>query len=121
MESDTRANELYWGSNKSVNQIADELELSKGMLYGMIRPLPAELSCPRCSTGMEFANRTARERGLITCPSCGLEIDEASARDEQESAPVTRPAPSFVPSIKEPPVPRRPAPPRVPAVRSEGT
>jgi hypothetical protein len=86
MESDTRANELYWGSDKSVNQIADEMELSKGMLYGKIRPLPAELPCPGCSSDMEYANRTARERGLITCPSCSLELDEKEARAQWQEA-----------------------------------
>ena len=31
-EADDRANELYWGSEQSVNQIADALDLSKGAL-----------------------------------------------------------------------------------------
>jgi predicted DNA-binding protein YlxM (UPF0122 family) len=48
--AEDRANELYWGSDRSVNQIADELDLSKGALYGMIRPLPAALACPECGT-----------------------------------------------------------------------
>lgn len=91
MEPDARANGLYWGSSKSVNQIADEMELSKGMLYGMIRPLPAELPCPRCATGMEYPNRTARERGLITCPSCGLEMDEPAARALRQAAAAATP------------------------------
>src|SRR5690606_33629189 len=48
LEADDRANELYWGSNRSVNQIAEDLDLSKGALYGMIRPLPAAMGCPAC-------------------------------------------------------------------------
>jgi predicted RNA-binding Zn-ribbon protein involved in translation (DUF1610 family) len=71
LEADDRANELYWGSDLSVNQIADELDLSKGALYGLIRPLAAALGCPACGTEVVHPNRTARERGLVDCPACG--------------------------------------------------
>jgi hypothetical protein len=66
-----RANQLYWGSDGSVNQIADELDLSKGALYGLIRPLPAGLACPTCQEEVVYPNRTARDRGLYDCPACG--------------------------------------------------
>ena len=92
MEADARANDLYWGSDRSVNQIADEMELSKGMLYGMIRPLPAGLPCPQCSSDMEYPNRTARERGLVTCRACGLEVDEQAVRAKWESAAAEAPS-----------------------------
>ena len=46
---------------------------------------------------MEYANRTARERGLVTCPSCSLELAEADARAEPE--PVTVPAPPAETSV----------------------
>ena len=109
MEPDARANELYWESDKSVNQIADELELSKGMLYGMIRPLPAGLPCPRCSSDLEYANRTARERGLISCRTCTLELDAAQA--QSSPAPASVAAPAFAPAaaLDEPWMPARPA------------
>lgn len=77
-----RANELYWSSEESVNQIADELELSKGALYGLIQPLPSGLPCPRCSATMEYPNRTARERGYLVCPQCDLEEDEEVIRSQ---------------------------------------
>ncbi len=86
-----RANALYWESDRSVNQIADELDLSKGMLYGLIRPLTAEISCPRCSSAMEYTNRTARERGLVTCASCGLEREEAALRDRPREGAAAAP------------------------------
>jgi hypothetical protein len=107
MESDARANELYWGSDKSVNQIADQLELSKGMLYGMIRPLPAQLPCPRCSSDMEYANRTARERGLITCPSCSLELDEKEVRRQLLEAAAAAPSGQLVVTPRQAPEPRQ--------------
>ncbi len=81
-----RANDLYWQSDRSVNQIADEMDLSKGMLYGLIRPLTSDLPCPRCSTILEYSNRTARERGLLSCPDCGLKGDEMVVREEWEQA-----------------------------------
>ncbi len=71
-----RANALYWDSDESVNQIAETLDLSKGTLYGLIRPRPAGVDCPRCQAEMEYANRTARDRSFLTCPSCGLEEEE---------------------------------------------
>jgi len=71
LEADDRANELYWGSDRSVNQIADDLGLSKGALYGMIRPLAAGTGCPACGTEVVHPNRTAQERGLVDCPACG--------------------------------------------------
>ena len=55
------ANELYWDSEKSVNQIADELDLSKGALYGLIRPLPAGVGCPLCGDEVVSPNRTAHD------------------------------------------------------------
>lgn len=72
-----RANTLYWESDASVNDIAEGLDLSKGSLYGMITPRPAGIACPECSTELEHPNRTARDKGFVTCPGCGLEEEEA--------------------------------------------
>ena len=103
-----RANTLYWESDRSVNQIADEMDLSKGMLYGMIRPLPANLPCPRCSTALEYANRTARERGLLSCPACGLEGDEPGMRERWEDAAAAAPGGALVVTpLAAPPHPAR--------------
>jgi hypothetical protein len=66
-----RANELYWGSEDSVNQIAERLDLSKSALYGLIGPLGSGCGCPICGAEVEFPNRTARERDELTCPECG--------------------------------------------------
>ena len=70
-ETERKANELYWGSSWSVNQIADELDLSKGVLYGIIRPQPSGLGCPTCGEEVVYPNRTAKERRLVACASCG--------------------------------------------------
>ena len=78
-ETELRANELYWSSDMSVNQIAEELDLSKGMLYGLIRPRPAGLACPECSEELVYPNRTAKERAMLACPRCAWEGDEEDA------------------------------------------
>jgi len=80
------ANRLYWESDRSVNQIAHDLEISKGTLYELVRPLPAGLPCPRCGKEMVFPNRTAREKGFLTCPACGLEEEESEVEGVWEEA-----------------------------------
>jgi len=79
LDADDRANELYWGSDRSVNQIAEQLDLSKGALYGMIRPLAADMGCPLCRAEVVHTNRTARERGMVHCPACGWDGLEGGA------------------------------------------
>ena len=79
------ANELYWGSDASVNRLAQELDLSKGALYDLISPYPAGFPCPRGDGEMVYANRTARARGFVSCPTCGLEDEEAVVRERLET------------------------------------
>ena len=79
-----RANDLYWSSGASVNQLTRELDLSKGALYEIIIPMAADLSCP-CGDGeMAYTNRTARERGFVSCTTCGLENEEEHIRNYLE-------------------------------------
>lgn len=65
-----KANKLYWGSDTSVNQIAEKLDLSKGRLYGLLVPLPSGDSCPDCGEETGYANRTARDRNQAICSFC---------------------------------------------------
>jgi len=76
-----RANELYWGSDESVNRIAERLDLSKSTLYDLVGPLMSGSACPVCGTETDFPNRTARQRDQLVCPVCGWEgsTDEADA------------------------------------------
>jgi len=67
------ANRLYWHSELGVNQIAEEMGVSKGALYTLVNPLAAGLSCPRCDSELMFPNRTARDRGFVSCSNCGFE------------------------------------------------
>ena len=68
-----RASTLYWNSDRSVNSIADDLGLSKGRLYDLIRPLGSEQPCSACGSELVFENRTAREREERICPICDSE------------------------------------------------
>jgi hypothetical protein len=79
-EAAERANELYWRSDLSVNQIAEELDLSKGALYATLRPEPSGLGCPLCGDEVGYANRTAKDRGTLECPTCAWDggTDEAT-------------------------------------------
>jgi hypothetical protein len=86
------ANELYWGSERSVNQIAEQLDLSKGALYGMIQPLPEGLGCPICGEEVVSANRTARERGVLSCAQCPWKGDEDETVAIAAEGAVTLPA-----------------------------
>lgn len=67
------ANRRYWETDDSVNGIAEDMELSKGRLYSLIEPLPVEALCPECDRVLVFANRTARDRGELSCTICGFE------------------------------------------------
>jgi hypothetical protein len=90
-----RANELYWGSDESVNQIAERLDLSKSALYGRIGPLMSGCGCPVCGTEVEFANRTARDRDDLGCPACGWEGGESETVALDEEAETGARVPSW--------------------------
>jgi hypothetical protein len=90
-----RANDLYWGSKRSVNQIADEMNLSKGALYAMIRAQPSGLGCPLCGDEVAFANRTSKERGRLDCTTCDWDgsVDETTGYVAESKDPVALPEP----------------------------
>ena len=83
-EATERANELYWGSDKSVNQIADELDLSKGALYAMVQPLATGLGCPLCGSEVVYPNRTSKERQRLDCPTCDWDGNPSETTSYEE-------------------------------------
>jgi hypothetical protein len=101
-----RANELYWSSGESVNQIAEKLDLSKGALYGLIEPLQSGLGCPLCGDEVGYPNRTAKEREELNCSTCDwdgspdetssyvISADDADEVAERERTPPARFRPS---------------------------
>lgn len=71
------ANRLYWETDHSVAEIAQQLELSRRALYEAVVPLPTGTSCPTCGTPLVFENRSARTAGHEICPACEAAHDEA--------------------------------------------
>lgn len=83
-----RANELYWQSGQSVNQIAEQMDLSKSRLYGLVQPLSAGNSCPECQADLFFPNRTAMEKRFVSCAECDFEgvLDDIPVGDEKAAS-----------------------------------
>ena len=79
-------NRLYWDSDTSVNQIGEELGLSKGALYGILHHLSAGLPCIKCGEEMAYPNRTARDKGFVACQSCGYEDLEEVVQEHWQDA-----------------------------------
>jgi hypothetical protein len=101
-----RVNSLYWDSGRSVNQIAEELDLSKGALYGVIRPQQSGLGCPLCGAEVGYPNRTAKDRGSLECPTCAWDgsADETTGYVEDETSgrePGFETQPGIVPTASE--------------------
>jgi predicted RNA-binding Zn-ribbon protein involved in translation (DUF1610 family) len=78
-----RANDLYWNSDRTIDQIVDELEIGRNTLYSALHPIPAETGCPECGEAMVFTNRTNRARSTATCRTCGTEL-QVEEHDEPE-------------------------------------
>ena len=85
-----KANRLYWDTDGSVNGIAEQMGLSKGRLYDLLTPLQMDAPCPECGGPLGFANRTARDQGMVVCGACGWEGHE----DDVEGDTTPRPHPA---------------------------
>ncbi len=108
-EGTERANELYWSSERSVNQIAADLDLSKGALYAMIEPLATGCACPLCGSEVVYLNRTAQERDLLDCPTC--EWDGSANETVSYEKPDDEPGSSEAVSYEKPESSMAPLPP----------
>ncbi len=75
-----RANELYWNSPDTVDQVAGQLGMTRNTLYGAVRPLPAGAACPDCGEDLVFPNRTTRAAGRAMCLTCDhtVSLDDLS-------------------------------------------
>jgi len=65
-----QVNELYWGSDRTVDEILNDLRIGRSTLYSSIQPAPAGSTCPNCGSEMVYTNRTSREAGVPVCLSC---------------------------------------------------
>ena len=85
-ETTTQANEanrLYWDSETSVGDIANQLGISRRGLYEVIEPKSAGVPCSECGSDMLFANRSALASGTARCPSCDQEAIVPGIRSER--------------------------------------
>ena len=81
-----QANDAYWNSDAGVNRLAKAFDLSKGALYDIIAALPAGLPCPQGDGELVYTNRTARERGFVSCATCGFADEASLVRSRLEEA-----------------------------------
>jgi NAD-dependent SIR2 family protein deacetylase len=70
-----QANELYWNSTDTVDQLASQLGMSRKAVYSSVQPLPAGAKCVHCGEALVFMNRTSRSSGLASCSACGAQVD----------------------------------------------
>ncbi len=73
------ADRLYWDTDRSVAEIADELEISRRALYDAISPRPVGIVCGECSAEMVFRNRSAAGRREAECVECEVVVTVAEA------------------------------------------
>lgn len=69
----TEANRLYWQTEMSVADIAEQLSVSRRALYELVQPEPAGTTCSACAGDVVFVNRSARTSGTGRCVACGAE------------------------------------------------
>ena len=91
----TEANQLYWSSEASVGDIANQLGISRRALYELIEPQPTGVPCSECGTETAFANRSSHAAGLARCLACGFEMAMPAARVELPPEP-----PAAQPAVK---------------------
>jgi predicted RNA-binding Zn-ribbon protein involved in translation (DUF1610 family) len=85
-----RVNELYWDSDRTVEEIVKELGVSRSALYSAVRPQDAATACPECGDAMVYTNRSNREAHAATCPGCATEAPASDAPATESSRPSDR-------------------------------
>jgi hypothetical protein len=77
----SEANRLYWETEDSVSDIAENLEISRRALYESVEPLPTGDNCEVCGGPLFFENRSARTAGDAACAVC----EETGATDDNDT------------------------------------
>lgn len=74
------ANRLYWETDHSVADIAQQLDISRRALYNAVQPLSLDSTCDVCGGVLVYENRSARTSGQPACPACADadSVDDAS-------------------------------------------
>lgn len=82
-----QANDLYWNSSETVDQLAARLGMSRNALYASVKPIPAGGTCPHCNEPLVFINRSSRAAGKATCPGCEAEVQLEAGAETPAPAP----------------------------------
>lgn len=69
------ANRLYWQTDRSVADIAEQLSVSRRALYELIQPESSGIRCGSCNGDVVFSNRSAKTSSHGRCVDCGSECD----------------------------------------------
>jgi len=72
------ANRLYWDSDVSVADIAEQMGWSRRALYDAIEPLPTDAACEVCGAPLVFLNRSARSSATMSCVTCAAREEDAN-------------------------------------------
>ena len=67
-----RVNDLYWASERTVDEIVADLAIGRSTLYAALEPLQIGVLC-ECGGTFAFANRMSRSAGRAFCLDCGAE------------------------------------------------
>ncbi len=83
------ANRLYWQTESSVADIAEQLSVSRRALYELVQPASAGTVCSVCGGDVVFVNRSAKSSGTGRCVACGAEctVTETPEPTLEETVP----------------------------------
>lgn len=88
LEPAAQANHLYWQTENSVADIAEQLNLSRRALYDLLQPVPTGARCAVCGGELVYENRSARTANDASCAQCGMhENSEIAAPAPQAANP----------------------------------
>lgn len=105
----TEVNRLYWETEKSVAEIANQMSVSRRALYELIEPMPSGMKCSRCNAELYYSNRSAKAAGIARCLICGNEKEldaDISHEDVGTIPPFSTGLPSTSRRASRPPVRR---------------
>ena len=97
----TQANRLYWQTESSVADIAEQLGVSRRALYELITPESAGVTCSACGGDVVFVNRSAKTSAAGRCQNCGAEAAISEYSDETTAEEIVPPYAAGWPRARE--------------------
>ncbi len=91
-----QANRLYWQTEQSVADIAEQLSVSRRALYELITPENAGVRCSACGGDVVYVNRSAKASSLGRCAACAAESQVTEHEYENHELDVQETIPPYV-------------------------